>query len=187
MLVSLGDAYAHAIPETANPPINGTVTVAPAAVEVTFSEEVVPGGTLLEVFTLGGERVDAGDSAVDLEDPERRRTTVALVDGIEPGGYLVQWTSESAIDEDIVSGSFRFTFDPSATPIAAVPARASADHPTAQAPAPAESPAESSGNSGDYLPALLIGLAVVAVSGFFALIMWRGGRVGDTNRDPNRS
>jgi methionine-rich copper-binding protein CopC len=88
----------------------------PARVDVWFSEEVVGDGTSLTVLAADGRQVDLGETTLDLQDPERRHVYVEIDPDIEPGTFLVQWQSESAIDDDVVSGSFRFTFDPDATP-----------------------------------------------------------------------
>lgn len=111
-------ALSHALPERANPPIEGVVPSAPRILEIWFSEEVDT--TQLDITVIGpeGNQVDEGDAAVDLYDPERRRATVTLASGLQPGVYIVQWHSASALDKDAVDGSYQFLVDPSATPTA---------------------------------------------------------------------
>jgi methionine-rich copper-binding protein CopC len=158
-------AAAHAVPERGNPPIDGVVSAAPEVLEVVFSEEIVPDGTALEVYSLEGERVDAGDSAADLDDPERRRVTVGLNEGLGPGAYLVQWTSHSAIDDDVVSGSFQFRIDPDATP-----------EPAAATPVAAPAVTEEENDEGEgssWVTVALIGLAAVLGIGALAALVMR--------------
>jgi methionine-rich copper-binding protein CopC len=114
--MSVPRVAAHAVPERGEPPIDGVVADRPERVDVWFSEEVVGEGTSLAVLTADGNQVDRGETTLDLDDPERRHVYVELEQNIEPGTFLVQWQSESAIDDDIVSGSYRFTYDPDATP-----------------------------------------------------------------------
>ncbi|MGH2560836.1 MAG: copper resistance CopC family protein, partial [Thermomicrobiales bacterium] len=125
-------ALAHAEPERADPPIGGTVAPAPAMVEVWFTEEVDPAETTLSVMGPDGTTVDLGDSAVDLNDPERKRVTVSLPPDLAAGVYTVQWSALSGEDDHPEEGEFTFTVaggspvaSPSASPAAspaAIPA-----------------------------------------------------------------
>lgn len=174
VLAGVKQASAHAVPGSANPPIDGIVAEAPSRVEVVFTEEIVPEGTTLEVFSLEGAKVDLGDIEADLNDPERRRVSVGLEPEIAPGRYIVQWTSVSAIDDDEVSGSFGFTYDPSATPVAAP-----APDQAAATPMPTPVPAVSAGDGDDddgVSTALLIGMAAVLAAAGLAFIVWRSRR-----------
>jgi hypothetical protein len=51
--------------------------------------------------------VDAGDSRVDLNDPDRKRMFVSLGQ-LADGVYTVNWRTVSADDGDAADGSFRF-------------------------------------------------------------------------------
>jgi copper transport protein len=165
------DVAAHAVPESANPPIDGVVNTAPSRVEVIFTEEIVPQGMTLEVFSLEGPKVDQGDVEADLNDPERRRVSIGLDPGIAPGRYIVQWTSVSAIDDDEVSGSFGFTYDPAATPVASPDPDDATETPV---PTPAITVAAASEDDGDGVStALLIGLAAVVAAAVLAVVVWR--------------
>jgi methionine-rich copper-binding protein CopC len=99
---------AHATPESAIPPIDGTVDMAPAQLEIIFSQEVGE-GTLIEVFGPDGRPVHAAPAEIDLNDPDRKRVTVALFGNLPAGVYTVNWTSVSAEDGDTDSGSYTFT------------------------------------------------------------------------------
>jgi copper resistance protein C len=170
VLACVEHAAAHAVPESSNPPIDGIVTEAPSRVEVVFTEEIVPDGTTLEVFSLEGPKVDQGDVEADLDDPERRRVFIGLDPDITPGRYIVQWTSLSAIDDDEVSGSFGFEYDPSATPVASpVPDQAVAT--PMSTPAAAESAAGEDDDDGGStaLTAGLVAVAVALLAVFIAL------------------
>lgn len=122
-LALAGPAAAHALPERANPPIDGRVAAAPTKVEVWFSQEVDPSQARLTVIAPDGSQVDKGDTAIDLNDPHHQHVTVSLQPGLGPGHYTVQWHSQSIIDSDAVDGSFRFTISPGANQ-ASVPTRA---------------------------------------------------------------
>jgi methionine-rich copper-binding protein CopC len=163
---------AHAVPEFSNPPIDGIVTEVPSRLDVVFTEEIVPDGTTLEVFSLEGRKVDEGDVEADLDDPERRRVSIGLESDIAPGRYIVQWTSFSAIDNDEVSGSFGFAIDPTATPVAS-PAPGQAVATPASAP-PAEEPAANQDDDdGGNSTTLLVGIVVAASFAALALVDWR--------------
>lgn len=149
---------AHAVPERANPPMNAAVPVMPSTIEVWFSEEIKSEGTTLQVLRLDGTQVDLGNAAVDLQDPTRTRVTVDVHPGLDNGEYLVQWTAVSAIDGDSTSGSYRFTVDPSASPVP-VPQIATQQ-------APAQRPAsDSEGESGDTDRNPLLYGSVAAITG----------------------
>jgi methionine-rich copper-binding protein CopC len=100
-------AYAHARPERADPPIEGVVPTAPAVLQVWFGEGVTAAGSSLQVVDDAGNRVDAGDSRVDLNDPDRKRMFVSLGQ-LADGVYTVNWQTLSADDGDAAEGSFRF-------------------------------------------------------------------------------
>jgi methionine-rich copper-binding protein CopC len=98
----------HAEVETASPPVGGNVTALPASMVLTFTEEVRPGAVSVQVTGPDGSRVDAGDAAVDLTDPERITVRVSLFAG-GPGEYLVHWETISNADGDSASGDYTFT------------------------------------------------------------------------------
>lgn len=108
---------AHAVPERADPPIDGVVPSASGSIEIWFTEEVASDELTVRVIGPRGVRVDNDDAALDLFDPERRRVTLSLQRELAPGEYIVQWHTASAIDQDAADGSFRFSVDPNATPV----------------------------------------------------------------------
>ena len=139
-------ASAHAAPERANPPINGTVPVAPAVVEIWFSEEVQSEGTTIQVIGPGGIQVDLGDAAVDLQDPNRQRVTVSLRSGLGPGAYTVQWVSVAA-DGHEERGGYLFrvgSVSPIASPVVAPDAEPTQPVDLAMTPTPSRPEADES-------------------------------------------
>ena len=72
---------AHADLESANPPAGATVAALPAKLTLTFAEEVKPDSPVVMVTGPDGKQVDAGDAAVDLNDPTRTTVTVSLYAG----------------------------------------------------------------------------------------------------------
>ncbi|MDP9368530.1 MAG: copper resistance protein CopC [Chloroflexota bacterium] len=110
-------AAAHAEPDAAVPAMGTVVATAPKVVKVHFSEEANPIFTVLTVVDAAGTRVDQGNSAVDLSDPERRWVTVSLRPDLGDGGYTVRWLTRSFVDGHRTEGSVTFTIEtPAATP-----------------------------------------------------------------------
>jgi methionine-rich copper-binding protein CopC len=117
---SASQVSAHAEYDHSNPGSGATVDHAPEIVEAWFTEDLDSNGTTLTVTGPDGARVDKGDAAVDLYDPERRHTTVSLEDGLGPGTYTVNWTSVSSEDGDTATGSFQFTIAGASAPCASL-------------------------------------------------------------------
>ena len=109
LLVSTGAivASAHAELKSANPAAGSTIGSLPAAMTLTFSEEVKPGAITVTVTGPDGARVDTGDAAVDLTNAERNTVTVSLYSG-GPGDYSVHWDSVSNLDGDEANGDYTF-------------------------------------------------------------------------------
>jgi methionine-rich copper-binding protein CopC len=101
-------ASAHAELQSANPASGSTIESLPAAMSLTFSEEVKPGGITVTVSGPDGARVDTGDAAVDLTNAARNVVTVSLYGG-GPGDYAVHWDSVSNLDGDEASGDYTFS------------------------------------------------------------------------------
>ncbi len=98
---------AHARYGRSEPGADAVVLTAPAQLKVWFTEEVATQGSSLQVLDSAGNRVDAGDGHVDLNDPDRKlmwATLMPLADGV----YSVNWVTISAEDGDRADGSFRF-------------------------------------------------------------------------------
>jgi methionine-rich copper-binding protein CopC len=118
-------ALAHAEIESCTPAIGGTVETAPEKLICEASQGMKAEGSALEVLDASGARVDRGDSAVDLTNPDRTTISVSLDPAkMKDGVYTVKWTTVSADDDDEASGEFTFTVghvmdtDQTATPAA---------------------------------------------------------------------
>jgi methionine-rich copper-binding protein CopC len=172
---------AHAEPERANPPINGSVAAAPAILEIWFGEEAESEGTAISVFNSDCTRVDLGDTAIDLYDPEHKHVTVTLKPNLPDGTYTVQWQSVSAEDGDEASGSYTFTVNSSATPMAspaASPAASPSASPTAcPAASPEATPAAVIGQVSEPSDfdstALAISVGAGLLAALFIYLFWR--------------
>lgn len=161
-LATVSVASAHAEPESANPPIGGTVTEVPTEVAVVFTQDVVRQGqdSSITVIDAAGANVTSAPSEVD--DLDRTIIRVGLQPNLPNGVYTVQWQTVSAADGDTASGSFVFTVD-------AVPATATADEtPEAEVtaePTEAETPeaeaAVDDEDDDDGIPTWAIALIVV--------------------------
>ncbi len=118
-------ALAHAEIDSCTPPVNGTVDTAPDKLTCKTTEALDPKGSSLSVFDAAGLQVDKHDSAVDLNDPDRKTISVSLDAAMmKDGVYTVKWKTLSADDGDSADGSFTFTvgmamqMDLTATPAA---------------------------------------------------------------------
>jgi methionine-rich copper-binding protein CopC len=99
-------AAGHARYDRSDPAGESVVATAPAELRVWFTEELRTQGSSLEVVDATGNRVDRGDSRVDLNDPDRKLMRISL--GTLPDGvYTVRWRSASQ-DGHELDGTFRF-------------------------------------------------------------------------------
>jgi copper resistance protein C len=108
LMMSTGIAFAHADLATSNPSAGSTVKTAPMEISITFSEEVEPRFSGIEVQDAEGQRVDQGEahSAGD----HAKVLNVGLKP-LAPGTYKVIWHNTS-VDSHKEKGSFEFTFKP---------------------------------------------------------------------------
>ena len=97
-------AWAHAHLVSAEPPVDSTVSAAPAAVTITFTEGVEPRFSGIEVTAAGGANVDQGDAHLA---GDNRHLAVGLKP-LPPGTYTVHWHA-TAVDTHKTDGTFRFT------------------------------------------------------------------------------
>ena len=184
-------AGAHAELETASPPAGGVVTSLPASMVLTFSEEVRPGAVSVQVTGPDGDRVDAGDAAVDLTDPERTTVKVSLFGG-GPGEYAVHWETISNIDGDSASGDYKFTVSAQEatspeTTVGTPDATEAAPQPTATAENIGNPLASTEGDFDSRAFAISVGaglLALAAIVAFWFMIRPRNPRFGSRARPP---
>lgn len=120
-------AFAHAEPKECTPPIDGTVATTPDKVVCTMTQALDAKQSKLEVFDAEGVQVDKGDSAVDLNNPDRNVISVSLdTTKMKDGVYTVKWETFSTDDNEEANGEFKFTVGSGATaqPTAAATAAA---------------------------------------------------------------
>ncbi len=172
-------AHAHAEIESCTPAIDGTVETAPEKLVCKTTQAMDPKQSKLEVLDASGAQVDKGDSAVDLNDPDRKTISVSLDTAkMKDGVYTVKWETFSVDDNEEASGEFKFTVGhatapPQATTAAQATATTEPAAPTAQAtPTPHHETSPTlpaTGSASDYgLFALLavFGLMLIGTGAF---------------------
>jgi methionine-rich copper-binding protein CopC len=98
-------AGAHSLLVRSEPGRNVVVTQAPERVRLWFSERIEPAYAKLSVWSENGTQVDAGDAAVDSNDP-----TILSVStpNLGPGRYTARFRVLS-VDGHVVESSFAFS------------------------------------------------------------------------------
>ncbi|HVR88249.1 MAG TPA: copper resistance protein CopC [Candidatus Limnocylindria bacterium] len=97
-------AAAHANYVRSNPGADARLVKPPIEIRVVFSEPPDPRGSTVQVFDLGGQRVDLNDTTASGE-------SNGLRVGVKPigdGGYTVAWSTLSAVDGHETKGTFAF-------------------------------------------------------------------------------
>jgi copper resistance protein C len=155
LLGSASPALAHDGLVGTRPASGSTVPGMPPAVELDFTGEPLPLGTLVAVTGPDGAPVSSGDAEI------RGTTVVQPIDDGAAGPYRVEWRSTSS-DGHPLSGTFDFTVaEGDAAPPPAATSPASAD-------APADATAEADGGIAPVWPAagavVLVGLGAVTVT-----------------------
>jgi len=108
-LAHAGAAFAHANLASAVPAAGATVQTAPTEVAITFTEEVAPKFSGIQVLDAKGTRVDAGESRTA---PDNAKLLSVGLKTLSPGVYKVLWHAMSADDSHKTKGSFTFTYKP---------------------------------------------------------------------------
>ncbi|WP_322081225.1 copper homeostasis periplasmic binding protein CopC [Burkholderia sp. BCC1972] len=98
-------AHAHATPKTQDPAADATLSAAPHAVTINFSEALEPAFSSIAVTDSRGQSVADGKSAVDAGN--RKRMQVALA-SLAAGTYTVAWVAV-ATDGHRTQGRYTFT------------------------------------------------------------------------------
>jgi len=96
---------AHSLLVRSEPGRNATVSRTPDRVRLWFSERIEPAYARLSVWSEARKQVDAGDAAVDSNDPTL--LSVSTPD-LAPGRYTVRFRVLS-VDGHVVESSFAFT------------------------------------------------------------------------------
>jgi copper resistance protein C len=94
-------ARAHAFLDHASPLVGSTVPAAPHEVALTFSQNLEPAFSTVQVTDAGGARVDEGNAQVG-----GNTMTIALK-SLGPGSYKVHWHVLS-VDTHSSQGTFTF-------------------------------------------------------------------------------
>ena len=103
-LSDAGPAFAHALLQSAVPPVGGTVAP-PAEIRLTFSEGVEPKFSGVALTGAGGA-VPVGPASVAPDDD--KVMIVKLGQTLAPGTYTVKWHAVS-VDTHHTQGTFDFT------------------------------------------------------------------------------
>jgi hypothetical protein len=98
--------HAHAFLDHAVPAVGSTVSTAPAAIELDFTEGVEAAFSTVELTSAAGAKVETKA----LEHPETNVLRLPIP-GLAPGEYAVRWKVVS-VDTHPSEGSFRFRFAP---------------------------------------------------------------------------
>jgi len=103
-----GAAAAHANYVKSNPASDAQLTKPPTEVRVTFSETPDARGSDVAVLDTSGKRLDKGDVTLVTDEPNTLRVSLGA---IGDGGYLVSWTTVSAVDGHETKGAFAFAIN----------------------------------------------------------------------------
>jgi copper(I)-binding protein len=98
-------AFAHAYLQTASPPVNSTVTLAPGEVTIAFTGAIEPRFSTIEVTGADAQRFDEGEP--HLADGDPKRLAIGLHQ-LPPATYTVVWRVTS-VDTHKTDGSYQFT------------------------------------------------------------------------------
>jgi methionine-rich copper-binding protein CopC len=187
-----GDAFAHARRVSSSPDAGAILDAAPPAVSITFSQEIqrVAGTYGISVTNAAGAEFTAGDPEV--ADEDRTLLSVALLDALPPGRYVVSWKNVSDADGDPAEGAFSFYVgvQPTEADLAADAELAAADEevtpPVSATETPGETPAtaavstsippdqpeDDDGGGSDAGIWIAIGAAAVGVIIGFGAVRW---------------
>lgn len=101
-------ALAHAFLTRASPAVGSTIRSAPTEITLSFTENVEPAFSTVQVTGPDGARVDGGDLHVDGKEPAVLHLSLKP---LAPGTYKVVWRAVS-VDTHITNGDFTFKVAP---------------------------------------------------------------------------
>jgi len=167
--------FAHAELDTPRRADKASVSAPVTEVSGTFVQRMKVDGSTLVVKLVGGGTVAEG--GVDPADDKRM---VATPDSpLGSGSYLVEWTTDSAEDNEVARGTWTFTVAvaPSPSPAAAVSAPASVAPTVAAAtPLPSVAPTpvpsadgSSTGSGSDVILPIIVALIVLGAGAAYLL------------------
>ena len=102
-LVGAGGAQAHAWLDHAEPRVGNTVSAAPSAVTLWFTQNIEQSFSTMEVLNAAGARVSVGRPRIDSSNSLMQMSLKPL----PPGVYRVRWRVLS-VDSHTTEGSFKF-------------------------------------------------------------------------------
>lgn len=108
-LAGAGTALAHADLASADPAAGASVKTAPTTLSITFTEEVVPKFSSIEVIDANGKRFDDGKAHTA---PDNEKLLSIGLKPLAPGTYKVIWHATAADDSHKTKGSYEFTVQP---------------------------------------------------------------------------
>ena len=108
-LAGAGAALAHADLASADPAAGATVKTAPTTISITFTEEVEPKFSSIEVQDAKGTRVDAGKAETA---PDNAKLLSVGLKPLAPGTYKVIWHATATDDSHKTKGDYAFTVKP---------------------------------------------------------------------------
>ncbi|HTF34249.1 MAG TPA: copper resistance protein CopC [Myxococcota bacterium] len=101
-------AAAHAFLDHAEPRVGSTVRTPPTELRLSFTQELEPAFSTVEVKDESGVQVDRGDVKVDADDATLLRVSL---NPLPPGTYKVIWRVVS-VDTHPTEGDFTFQVSP---------------------------------------------------------------------------
>lgn len=105
MLIAGTAAEAHAFLDHAEPRVGSTVPSAPREVALSFTQNLEPAFSSVEVSDANGARVDRGKPSISAS------TMRVGLKSLPPGTYRVRWQVLS-VDTHTTEGSFTFNVGP---------------------------------------------------------------------------
>ena len=108
-LAGAGTALAHADLASTDPAAGATVKTAPTEISITFTEEVEPKFSSIQVLDAGDRRVDDGAAH---SAPDNEKLLSIGLKPLAPGTYKVIWHATAADDSHKTKGSYEFTVKP---------------------------------------------------------------------------
>lgn len=104
VLLTSAPALAHAMLDRAMPPVGSTLPAAPREVVLSFTEELEPAFSTIEVRSESGAVVSNGKARVDAKQHTQLRVPLKT---LAPGTYKVIWRVLS-VDTHRTQGDFTF-------------------------------------------------------------------------------
>jgi methionine-rich copper-binding protein CopC len=99
--LGIGAAQAHAFLDHASPLVGSTVPTAPHEVALSFTQNLEPAFSSVQVTDAGGARVDQGKAQIS------GSTMRVGLKSLSPGTYRVHWRALS-VDTHTTEGTFSF-------------------------------------------------------------------------------